>query len=116
MEKADPLAWIAAEADGWGAGASPLVTGWSETHDELAVALARFERAEAAVLFPTGYAANLGTIAALVGKDDAVYSDRLNHACLIDGARLSRAAVRIYPHNDPGELGAILSRDRGRFR
>ena len=106
----------AAEAFGWGAGASPLVTGWTEAHDELAEALARFERAEAAVLFPTGYAANLGTIAALVGRDDAVYSDRLNHACLIDGARLSRATVRVYPHNDTGELEAILSRDRGRFR
>src|SRR5688572_19494402 len=56
----------AAEAFGWGAGASPLVTGWTEAHDELAAALARFEHTEAAVLFPTGYAANLGTIAALV--------------------------------------------------
>ncbi len=106
----------AAEAFGWGARASPLVTGWTEAHDELAEALARFERAEAVVLFPTGYAANLGTIAALVGKDDAIYSDRLNHACLIDGARLSRATVRIYPHSDAGELEAILTRDRGRFR
>ena len=105
-----------AEAFGWGAGASPLVTGWTEAHDELATALARFEQAEAAVLFPTGYAANLGTIAALVGKDDAIYSDRLNHACLIDGARLSRATVRIYPHNDAGGLEAILTRDKGRFR
>ncbi len=106
----------AAEAFGWGAGASPLVTGWTEAHDELVVALARFERAEAAVLFPTGYAANFGTIAALVGKDDAVYSDRLNHASLIDGARLSRAAIRVFPHNDVGELEAMLIHDRGRFR
>ncbi len=106
----------AAEAFGWGAGASPLVTGWTEAHDDLAESLARFEQAEAAVLFPTGYAANLGTIAALVGKGDAVYSDRLNHACLIDGARLSRATIRIYSHNDAGELEAILTHDRGRFR
>src|SRR5262245_45355152 len=79
----------AAESHGWGAGASPLVTGWTEAHEELAAALADFEEAEAVALFPSGFAANLGTIAALVGPGDAVYTDRLNHASLIDGARLS---------------------------
>ena len=68
------------------------------------------------MLFPTGYAANLGTIAALVGKDDVVYSDRLNHACLIDGARLSRATIRVYPHGDAETLADLLDEDRGRFR
>lgn len=117
---ADPrlaeAARAAAEAYGWGAGASPLVTGWTAAHQALVEALADFEGTEAAVLFPTGFAANLGTVAALVGKADAVYSDRLNHACLIDGARLSGAAVRVYPHNDAARLGARLARDRGRFR
>src|SRR5436309_1336231 len=72
----------AAESFGWGAGASPLVSGWRGPHDELAEALARFERAEAALVFPTGYAAHLGAVAALVGRGDVVYSDALNHACL----------------------------------
>ncbi len=106
----------AAEVFGWGAGASALMTGWSEIHEALAVDLARFERTEAAVVFPSGFAANLGTIAALVAPGDAVYADRLNHACLIDGARLSGARLRVYPHNDVGRLEAILDRDRGRFR
>jgi 8-amino-7-oxononanoate synthase len=62
--------------------------------------LARFEGAEAAVVFPTGYAANTGTIAALVGSGDAVFCDRLNHASLIDGCRNSEARFRVYPHLD----------------
>ncbi|MDR3636868.1 MAG: 8-amino-7-oxononanoate synthase [Isosphaeraceae bacterium] len=101
---------------GWGAGASPLIAGWTEAHQALADDLARFERTDAVALFPTGFAANLGTIAALVGKEDAIYSDRLNHACLIDGARLSRATLRVYPHNDADRLDALLARDQGRFR
>jgi 8-amino-7-oxononanoate synthase len=117
---ADPrlaeAARAAAERHGWGAGSSPLVTGWTDAHQALADDLAEFEGAEAALLFPTGFAANLGTVAALVGRGDAVYSDRLNHASLIDGARLSRASVRVYPHNDVADLAATLERDRGHFR
>jgi len=105
-----------AEAYGWGAGASPLISGWTEAHEALAQDLARFEGTEAVALFPTGYAANLGAMVSLVGKEDAVYSDRLNHACLIDGARLSGASLRIYPHNDASRLEEVLARDRGRFR
>jgi 8-amino-7-oxononanoate synthase len=106
----------AATEYGWGAGASPLLTGWRTPHHELAEALARFEGVEAVLLFPTGFAANVGTIAALVGSGDAVYSDRLNHACLIDGARLSRASVQVFPHNDARCLEEVLTEDRGRFR
>lgn len=101
---------------GFGSGASPLVSGWTAAHEELAGALAEFEGTEAVALFPTGFAANLGTIAALAGKGDAVYLDRLNHACLIDGARLSGATLRVYPHADAGRLEQVLGRDRGRFR
>src|SRR4051812_37031296 len=88
----------AARKSGWGSGASPLVSGWREPHQRLAEELARFEGVDAVALFSSGYAANLGAIGALVRPGDAVYSDRLNHACLIDGARLSGARLRIYPH------------------
>ena len=117
---ADPrltqAATTAAAVYGWGAGASPLVSGWTEAHEALVETIRSFEQTEAALLFPTGYAANLGTIAALAGKNDAVYSDRLNHACLIDGARLSGATIRVYPHGDASRLAETLERDAGRFR
>lgn len=114
----DPRLAQAAQAarESFGAGASPLVSGWSEAHHALAEALARFEKTERVVLFPSGYAANLGTICALVGNGDAIYLDRLNHACLIDGAKLSGATLRVYPHNDITKLDHILERDQGRFR
>src|SRR5262249_23671217 len=88
---ADPrgvaAAQTAAESHGFGASASALVTGWSDVHQALARDLARFEQTESVALFPSGYAANVGTITALAGRGDAVYADRLDHACLIDGAR-----------------------------
>src|SRR5205085_10805094 len=85
---------------GWGAGASPLVTGYSELHERLERELAEFEHAEAALLFTTGYAANVGVISSLVGRDDAVFSDEQNHASIVDGCRLSRAKVFVYRHCD----------------
>ena len=106
----------AADQYGFGSGASPLVSGWTRSHQDLADALVSYEQVEAVALFPSGFAANLGTIAALVGKGDAVYLDRLNHACLIDGAKLSGASLRVFPHNDADRLEAILARDQGRFR
>jgi 8-amino-7-oxononanoate synthase len=109
-------ACAAAGEFGWGASASPLVSGWTTAHQALAEALAEFEQAEAVALYPSGFAANLGTIAALVGPGDAVYVDRLDHASLIDGARLSGARLRVFPHGDVERLREILRRDRGRFR
>ena len=94
---------------GWGSGASPLVTGRSELHAELERKLAEFEGTEAALLFPSGYAANVGTITALVGKGDAIYSDELNHASIIDGCRLSGAAVHVYAHDDIYDLERQIS-------
>ncbi len=107
---------LAAETHGWGSGASPLVSGWREPHEALASALAKFEGVESVALFPSGYAANLGAIVGLAGAGDAVYIDRLDHACLIDGAKLSGARLRVYPHNDTDRLSSILARDQGRFR
>ena len=96
--------------EGWGSGASPLICGRSISHAALETALAQFEGTEAAIVFPTGFAANSGTIAALVGPGDAVYTDRKNHASLLDGCRLSRADFRVFPHGDVATLDRLLAR------
>lgn len=100
----------AIENCGFGAGASPLVTGYTEEHHALEAELAVFYDAERALVFGSGYAANLGTIQALVGPGDAVYGDKLNHASLIDGCRLSGAYFRTYRHADPDHLAWQISR------
>jgi 8-amino-7-oxononanoate synthase len=104
----------AARRFGAGTGSARLITGGLTLHDELEAALAAFKGAEAALLFSSGYLANLGTISALVGRGDAVFSDALNHASIIDGARLSRAAVCVYGHGDAGHLDDLLARWRAR--
>ena len=117
---ADPrLAAAVAQAlqhEGWGSGASPLITGHAALHARLEQRLAEMEGAEAALLFPSGFAANLGAVAALVGGGDVVFSDRNNHASLLDGCRLSRANVRVYPHGDWQALDGLLARAAGRRR
>ena len=116
---ADPRlaqAVIASTADeGWGSGASPLVTGRSTLHRQLEERLAAFEGTEAALLFSSGFAANIGAIAALVGSGDVVYCDRKNHASLFDGCRLSRADVRVYPHADCERLASLLAESPARI-
>ncbi len=103
---------VALENYGTGSGGSRLVSGSSNLHRELEERIARFKNTEAAILFSSGYLANIGTISALVGSDDIIYSDELNHASIIDGARLSRATVRIYKHLDLNHLQELLEADK----
>jgi 8-amino-7-oxononanoate synthase len=97
---------------GTGSGASRLVSGTMELHVRLEEELASFEKTEAALLFGSGFAANLGTITALVGPEDIVYTDRLNHASIIDGCRLSKARLEIYAHADAEDLKSKLARNK----
>jgi len=98
----------ALEKYGTGSGGSRLVSGSSDLHRELEERIAGFKSAEAAILFSSGYLANVGTIAALVGPGDLVLSDELNHASIIDGCRMSRAEVRVYRHLDVEHLDSLL--------
>lgn len=95
---------------GWGTGASRLVSGNMTLHQELEKKIAEFKGTEAALLFPTGYMANLGALCALVTKGDIVIGDKLNHASIIDGCRQSGAVFRIYPHNTMNQLESLLQR------
>ena len=102
-----------AERYGAGSGASHLISGHSQAHAELEQRLAGFMAPciahGAALYFSTGYMANLAVLSALAGKGAEIFSEELNHASLIDGARLSRAAIRIYPHRDLDALAAMLA-------
>ena len=89
---------------GTGSGGARLTTGNKTPHDELEIELAKFKGEEAAITFNTGYMANVGTISALCGKSDIIFSDALNHASIIDGIRLSRATCVVYKHNDMTDL------------
>ncbi len=102
-------AHAAIDAWGFGAGASPIVVGHTRAHEEAERAFAHFTHAPRALLFPSGYAANLGILTALADRSTAIFADKLNHACLNDGALLSRAAFRRYPHGDFGALEALLN-------
>jgi 8-amino-7-oxononanoate synthase len=104
----------ALEQWGMGTGASRLVVGDTLAHRALETRLCSFEDAEAVLLFNSGYSANLGLIPALVGGMDAVFSDALNHASLVDGCRLSRARVQVYPHADVPGLAGLLRQTTAR--
>ncbi|HHT9130610.1 MAG TPA: 8-amino-7-oxononanoate synthase [Candidatus Brocadiaceae bacterium] len=95
---------------GWGAGASRLVSGNMTLHQELEKKIAEFKGTEAALLFPTGYMANIGALCALVARGDIIIGDKLNHASIIDGCRQSGATFRVYPHNDINQLEKLLQR------
>jgi len=97
---------------GVGAGASRLVCGNLEPYRLLEEKLSQFKNKEAALVFGSGYAANVGTIAALAGKDDVLILDKLDHASIIDGARQSGAAIRVYPHLNLRKLEEILQQSQ----
>jgi len=105
----------AAMEHGAGSTGSRLTTGTHAAHQEVEAALARLKGTEGAIYFGSGYLAAIGAIPALVGRDDLILSDALNHASLIDGCRLSRATLRVYRHADPTNAAELLS-DRCRFR
>lgn len=107
---------IGAARAGSGAAASRLISGNTIEHERLDDALAEFFGTEAALSFSTGYSANTGIIPALVGREDVVFSDELNHASLIDGCRLSRATVHVYPHADADALGRLIAAERVKHR
>jgi 8-amino-7-oxononanoate synthase len=99
----------AGDRHGFGAGAARLVTGHLPPHRDLEWALAAMVGLPAALLFPTGYQANLGVLTSLAGPDDLIASDQLNHASIIDGCRLSRARIAIYRHADADAARAALN-------
>lgn len=102
------------EEYGSGSGGSRLTTGTTRIHVELEETIARFKKREAALVFNTGYMANVGILSALAGKGDLIYSDELNHASIIDGCRLSKADLVIYRHNDMGDLEEKIKAHPGR--
>lgn len=106
----------ATERYGTSSAASRLVSGTMALHEHLEREVAAFKQCQAALIFNSGYAANTGVIAALVGRGDVIFSDRLNHASIIDGALLSSARLIRYPHNDVRALEALMKKHRGSGR
>jgi glycine C-acetyltransferase len=94
---------------GVGSGSVRSIAGTMDVHMELEQRLAVFKQTEAVVVFQSGFAANAGTVAAVLSKDDVVISDELNHASIIDGCRLSRAAIKVFPHKDAAAARRIVS-------
>src|SRR6201988_1982702 len=93
---------------GAGAGAVRTIAGTMKLHMELEEQIARFKNVEACVVFQSGFTANAGTVSAVLGKEDLIISDELNHASIIDGARLSRATIKVFKHKDAGDCERIL--------
>jgi 8-amino-7-oxononanoate synthase len=102
----------AAEQYGTGSGSSPLLVGASPITKDLESKLAQLKGAEEACVFSTGYAANVGAISAVAGKGDVVVLDRLAHASMVDGAKLSGAHIKVFHHNDAAHLDRVLERNR----
>ena len=100
-------------AFGVGSGAVRTIAGTMRIHMELEEKIARFKNVEACVVFQSGFAANAGTVSAILGKEDFILSDELNHACIIDGARLSRATIKVFRHKDAAHCEELLQELEG---
>jgi glycine C-acetyltransferase len=98
----------ATQAFGVGSGSVRTIAGTMSLHMELERRLAEFKKVEAVVVFQSGFTANAGTVSAILSKDDVVISDELNHASIIDGCRLSRATIKVFPHKDVGAARRII--------
>jgi glycine C-acetyltransferase len=97
---------------GAGSGAVRTIAGTMTLHEELERRFAEFKGAEAALMFQSGFTANSGTVAAILAKEDVIVSDQLNHASIIDGARLSRAEIKVFPHKDAEAADALLTESK----
>ncbi|MEB3203862.1 MAG: glycine C-acetyltransferase [Candidatus Sericytochromatia bacterium] len=106
----------AVEACGAGSASVRTIAGTMAAHVELEQYLARFKHTEAAVVFQSGFTSNAGTVGAILGKEDVIVSDALNHASIIDGCRLSRATIKVYKHADVADLRRVLDEVRGQYR
>src|SRR5450755_200775 len=93
---------------GSGSGAVRTIAGTMKMHMDLEAQIARFKNVEACVVFQSGFAANAGTVSAILGKEDLIISDELNHASIIDGARLSKATIKVFKHKDIADCERIL--------
>src|SRR5215469_12109592 len=93
---------------GVGAGAVRTIAGTMKLHMDLEEQIAKFKNVEACVVFQSGFTANAGTVSAVLGKDDLIISDELNHASIIDGARLSKATIQVFRHKDLADCERIL--------
>jgi glycine C-acetyltransferase len=105
----------AVDSYGVGPAAVRTIAGTMDLHLQLEERLAKFKGVESAITFQSGFTANLATLPALVGKEDAIFSDELNHASIIDGSRLSGARIIRYAHCDPQDLERVLSEERGKY-
>jgi glycine C-acetyltransferase len=114
--KVTAAAKAAVDQMGVGPAAVRSIAGTMTLHVRLEERLAKFKGVEAAITFQSGFTANLATIPALVGKEDVIFSDRLNHASIIDGCRLSGARIVAYEHNDPSALEAAIKENAGTYR
>jgi 8-amino-7-oxononanoate synthase len=117
---ADPdlaaAARTAAMRFGHGVGSSRLIVGDTTAHHALEAALAKFFGSESALLFNSGYAANVGVLSTIAGEGDVIFSDALNHASIVDGCRMSKATVVVYPHRNVADLDALLEQHTGTGR
>ncbi|MBM3276419.1 MAG: glycine C-acetyltransferase [Candidatus Sericytochromatia bacterium] len=106
----------AVKREGAGSGSVRTIAGTMAAHMALEERIARFKHTEASVVFQSGFTANAGTVSSILGKEDVIVSDELNHASIIDGCRLSRATIKVWKHRDVADLRRVLDEVKGQYR